>query len=105
MSEEKEFRIEKDTMGEVKVPSDRYYGAQSARSLSNFDIGWERFPRELIKAFGILKKSAALSNFQCGVLSEEKKERYKSQHLFLPLLKKFLCCEVIIDNICHCKYC
>lgn len=74
MSEEKQFRIEKDTMGEVKVPSDRYYGAQSARSLKNFDIGWERFPRELIKAFGILKKSAALSNFQCGVLSEEKKD-------------------------------
>jgi fumarate hydratase class II len=67
-----EYRIEKDTMGEVQVPSDRYYGAQSARSLTNFNIGWERFPRELIKAFGILKKSAAISNNKCGVLSDEK---------------------------------
>ena len=67
-----EYRIEKDTMGEVQVPNDRYYGAQSARSLTNFNIGWERFPRELIKAFGILKKSAAISNNKCGVLSDEK---------------------------------
>ena len=59
MSTDPSYRIEKDTMGEVQVPADRYYGAQSARSLSNFDIGWEQFPRELIRAFGILKKAAA----------------------------------------------
>jgi fumarate hydratase, class II len=68
------FRIEKDTMGDVEVPADRYYGAQSARSLTNFNIGWEKFPRELIKAFGILKKSAAMSNNDCGVLSDAKKD-------------------------------
>ena len=70
MSEE--YRIEKDTMGEVQVPKDRYYGAQSTRSLHNFNIGWETFPRELICAFGVLKKAAALANHACGVLSEDK---------------------------------
>ena len=60
-----DIRIEKDTMGAVEVPSDRYYGAQSARSLENFNIGWERMPTELIKAFGILKKSTALANYEC----------------------------------------
>ena len=73
-SNDNQYRIEKDTMGEVQVPADRYYGAQSTRSLHNFNIGWERFPRELITAFGILKKSAALSNWECGVLPEEKKD-------------------------------
>lgn len=65
-------RIEKDTMGEIKVPSDKYYGAQSARSLKFFAIGIEIFPRELIKAFGILKKAAALTNLDCKVLSKDK---------------------------------
>ncbi len=68
-----QYRIEKDTMGEVQVPVDRYYGAQSTRSLHNFNIGWERFPSELITAFGILKKSAALANWECGKLSDETK--------------------------------
>lgn len=66
------FRVEKDTMGEINVPSDKYYGAQSARSLHNFAIGIETFPREMIKALGILKKAAALTNFDLGVLSKEK---------------------------------
>ena len=57
-----EFRIETDSMGEIKVPSDMYYGAQTARSLMNFKIGGERFPRELIRALGVLKKAAALTN-------------------------------------------
>ena len=65
------YRVEKDTMGEIQVPSSRYYGAQSARSLKNFNIGWERFPRELIQAFGTLKKAAALANHDCGVLPAE----------------------------------
>ncbi|MDA1353892.1 MAG: class II fumarate hydratase [bacterium] len=64
-------RIEKDTMGEIEVPADKYYGAQSARSLMNFAIGIETFPREFIKAFGILKKAAALTNKDAGVLSVE----------------------------------
>ena len=65
-------RIEKDTMGEIEVPSNKYYGAQSARSLMNFDIGVETFPREFIRAFGILKKAAALTNNEAGVMSDEK---------------------------------
>ena len=68
------YRIEKDTMGEIKVPSDKYYGAQTARSLMNFKIGGDRFPRELIRALGILKKAAALTNQELGTLSKEKAE-------------------------------
>ena len=67
-----DFRIEKDTMGEIKVPSDKYYGAQTARSLMNFKIGGERFPREIIRALGILKKAAALTNKELGTLPKEK---------------------------------
>lgn len=67
-------RIEKDTMGEVKVPADRYYGAQSARALQNFKIGDERFPRPFICALGIVKKACALVNCKLGALSSEKKE-------------------------------
>ena len=67
-----EYRMEKDTMGEVKVPADKYYGAQTARSLMNFKIGGERFPREIIRAFGVLKKAAALTNKELGNLSSEK---------------------------------
>ena len=64
-------RIERDTMGEVKVPADRYWGAQTARSLTNFRIGDERMPRELIRAFGILKLAAARTNTELGVLPEK----------------------------------
>jgi fumarate hydratase class II len=68
-----EFRIEHDTMGEVKVPADKYWGAQTERSRNNFRIGPEAsMPVEIIRAFGILKKCAAQANFQLGVLSEEK---------------------------------
>lgn len=66
------YRIEKDTMGEIQVPFDKYYGAQTARSLMNFKIGGDRFPRELIRAFGILKKAAALTNKELETLSAEK---------------------------------
>ncbi len=69
-----EYRIERDTMGEVKVPADKYYGAQTARSLMNFKIGGERFPRELIRALGILKKAAAMANEELGMLPKEKAE-------------------------------
>ena len=67
-----EFRIETDTMGEMKVPVDRYYGAQTARSLMNFKIGGERFPAELIRALGIVKKAAALTNNELGSLPKDK---------------------------------
>ena len=67
-----EYRIETDSMGEIKVPNDKYYGAQTARSLMNFKIGGEKFPREIIRALGVLKKAAALTNKELGTLSTEK---------------------------------
>ncbi|MFZ3214525.1 MAG: class II fumarate hydratase [Candidatus Acidiferrales bacterium] len=65
-------RVESDSMGKIEVPSDRYYGAQTARSLIHFDIGRETMPPELIRAFGILKKAAALVNQDLKKLSPEK---------------------------------
>ncbi|MCB0342218.1 MAG: class II fumarate hydratase [Bdellovibrionales bacterium] len=59
-------------MGELKVPADRYWGAQTQRSLQNFKIGGDRFPREMIRALGILKKAAALTNIKLGLLAEDK---------------------------------
>ena len=67
-----DFRIETDSMGEIQVPTNKYYGAQTARSLMYFKIGGERFPRELIKALGILKKAAALTNKELGILPADK---------------------------------
>ena len=68
------FRIEKDTMGEVQVPITAYYGAQTQRSIDNFKIAQDinKMPKEIIKAFAYLKKAAALTNRDAGVLSEEK---------------------------------
>lgn len=65
-------RIEKDSMGEIQVPSDRYYGAQTQRSLENFPISGERFSRAMIRAFGIVKRSAAKVNADLGVLDADK---------------------------------
>ncbi len=64
-------RVETDSMGEMEVPGHRYYGAQTARSLVHFNIGTEVMPRELIRAFGILKKAAALVNVDLGKLKKE----------------------------------
>jgi fumarate hydratase, class II len=64
-----DFRIEKDTMGEVNVPSHVYWGAQTQRSLENFKIGNQKMPIEIIRAFAILKKAAAITNNKLGVLS------------------------------------
>ncbi len=69
-----EFRIEKDTMGDVKVPANKYWGAQTQRSTENFKIGGDRFPREMIKALGVLKKSAAITNNKLGLLDAKKTE-------------------------------
>ena len=66
------YRIETDSMGEIKVPSNKYYGAQTARSLMNFKIGGEKFPREIIRALGILKKAAALTNKELSTLADDK---------------------------------
>src|SRR5215475_11764644 len=69
-----DFRIEKDTMGEVKVPADAYFGAQTQRSIDNFKIAQDinRMPKEIIRAFAYLKKAASLTNFDAGVITEEK---------------------------------
>lgn len=69
-----QFRIEHDTMGEVQVPEDKYWGAQTQRSIENFKIGGNKMPLEVIDAFAILKKSAAIANYDCGVLAKEKME-------------------------------
>ena len=66
------MRIEKDSMGEIEVPADKYYGAETQRSLINFAIGRETIPPELIRAFGILKKAAAITNKDLSELSLEK---------------------------------
>jgi fumarate hydratase class II len=65
-------RVETDTMGAIEVPADRYWGAQTQRSLEHFRIGGEWFPREMIRAFGILKKAAATVNRDLGLLAEDK---------------------------------
>jgi len=70
-----EFRIEHDTMGNVKVPADKYWGAQTERSRNNFRIGTEAsMPKEIIYAFAILKKAAAQTNFELGIFSSEKRD-------------------------------
>ena len=66
------YRIEHDTMGEVKVPADKYWGAQTQRSKDNFKIGENKMPIEIIYAFAVLKKAAAEANRECGILSDEK---------------------------------
>ena len=81
------FRIEKDTIGEIKVESDKYWGAQTERSRNNFKIGSPgSMPLEIIHAFAVLKKAAAITNFQLGVLDETKKD----------LISKV--CDEILDN-------
>ncbi len=70
-----EYRIEKDTMGEVRVPADKYWGAQTERSRNNFKIGPAgSMPIEIIRGFAIQKKAAAMANFELGVLDEKKKD-------------------------------
>ncbi len=84
---EMEYRIEKDTMGDVQVPADKYWGAQTERSRNNFKIGPEAsMPLEIIHGFAYLKKAAAHTNFELGVLTEEKKN----------LISQV--CDEIIDN-------
>lgn len=68
------FRTERDSMGDIQVPADRLWGAQTQRSIENFKIGGDRFPREMIRAFGILKKSAARVNRELGLLADDKAE-------------------------------
>ncbi len=71
---ETEFRVEQDSMGQIEVPSDRYWGAQTQRSVQNFKIGSERFPREMIWALGIVKQSVAEVNRDLGLLTPDEAE-------------------------------
>ena len=66
-----EHRIESDTMGQLQVPADRYWGAQTQRSLQNFKIGDDIFTREMIRALGTLKLAAAAANFKLGLLPKK----------------------------------
>jgi fumarate hydratase class II len=65
-------RTERDTMGSIEVAADRYWGAQTQRSLEHFEIGGDRFPRPVIRALGVLKKACALVNLELGLLPEDK---------------------------------
>jgi hypothetical protein len=67
-SAEQQFRLEKDSMGEVKVPQHAYYGAQTQRAIDNFPISQRRFPREFIRAIGLIKKAATEVNQELGLL-------------------------------------
>ena len=71
-----QFRTEKDTMGTIQVPANVYWGAQTQRSIENFKIAQDinRMPKEIIRAFAILKKAAALTNFDAGVITKDKVE-------------------------------
>ena len=69
-----EYRIERDSMGEMQVPADKYWGAQTQRSKQNFQIGGEIMPREITHAFGILKKAAAMANYKLGKLDERRRD-------------------------------
>ncbi|MCY8084738.1 class II fumarate hydratase [Bacillus inaquosorum] len=68
------YRIEKDTFGEIKVPADKFWGAQTQRSKENFKIGSEKMPNRIVKAFSILKRSTAIANNRLGNLNSEKTE-------------------------------
>ncbi|MDX1741300.1 MAG: lyase family protein, partial [Rhodothermales bacterium] len=70
-----EYRIEKDSMGEVRVPASAFYGAQTQRAVENFPISGIRFPRRFIEALGIIKQSAAEANRSLGLLETEKADR------------------------------
>lgn len=69
-----DYRIEKDSLGEVKVPAEKLYGAQTTRAVENFPIGQEKMPVEIIRAYGIVKKAAVLANFEQNLISEQKKD-------------------------------
>src|SRR6266536_1702590 len=68
----RKIRTESDSMGKIDVPADRYWGAQTQRSLEHFSIGTDRMPLEIVRAFGVLKKAAALVNLSLGKLSQDK---------------------------------
>ena len=81
-----DYRMERDSMGEMEVPADRYWGAQTQRSYQNFQIGTEKMPEEIVRAFGILKKAAALANHRLWKEVRWMQESWYS-HLPVPMLR------------------
>ena len=73
-----DYRTEHDSMGEVRVPADKYWGAQTERSRNNFKIGSQKIPAEVVRAFAILKKAAAITNLECGVLTKQRPSLYRA---------------------------
>lgn len=69
-----DYRVEKDSLGEIKVPKDVYYGAQTQRAINNFNISKEKIPQEVIRSYGFIKKAAAIVNNDLNLLEDEKKE-------------------------------
>ena len=71
LKKKSQYRIESDTFGKIKVPKDRYWGAQTQRSLKNFNIGSEKIPQAIITAFGMQKKAAAITNVRLGEITKK----------------------------------
>ena len=92
-----EFRLESDSMGLIRVPADRYYGAQTARSLTHFAIGSDVMPRPLIRAFGILKKAAAQVNRDLGLFKAKPKDLVTVEAKLPKILQA--CDEVIAGTL------
>ena len=69
-----DVRIETDTFGPIEVPADKYWGAQAQRSLGNFKIGWEKQPKPIVRALGIVKRAAAEANMALGLLDPQDRQ-------------------------------
>ena len=82
-----EYRIERDSMGEMQVPADKYWGAQTQRSLENFPIGWEKMPMEIIYALTTIKKAAAVVNRRMGKLDEKRIDESVTRILKIKILR------------------
>ena len=84
-------RKEKDSIGEIKVDSTKYWGAQTQRSLQNFDIGFEKMPWEIIESFAVLKMAAAETNHELGTLDKNKMEviGYKEKLFKIQISNKY----------------
>jgi fumarate hydratase class II len=92
-----EYRTETDSMGPIRVPADRYYGAQTARSLVHFSIGADTMPRPVIRAFGVLKKAAALVNHELGMFQERKDK--DGRVVSVPAAERVRCIVAACDEV------
>ena len=95
------FRTESDSLGPIQVPSDKYYGAQTQRSLDNFKIGGHQFTREFIRAYGIVKKAAATVNYDFGKLEEDIKVAIHKKSFKLLFCRSAIFKPYIICYLCE----